>query len=141
MRWPARLLVWESRGAWSAAIRPLVRSGRVELMEIRSLEQCRAELARTPQATVAVEMGADSLHWLLGAVRLSLLYPRFCLVALGAPVDEGTEQAVQIEGLCASLSSISEAPRLIAIARRQGRRFPGSPRHLRERVWSQLPGA
>jgi len=138
----AKLVVCESQGIWSAAIRSLGSLEGIELVEARSWEECREELKLAPQATLAFEfLGAGSAVWLTEAARLSVHFPRVCVVGLNAPQEGLIPVVKSVEGFVATLRSVLDAPQLVEIARRQNRRFPGAARSIRERLWAKLPGA
>lgn len=133
----SRMIVCEKTGRWAAALR----AAGATVSSLRSLTPCEAALSADPAVVLAIETTPTNIEAVLGLLLRSSRLPQARLVAFIAADFAAAEPLLREAGACDVLTSVTEAPRLVRLARRQLRQAPPPVQSLREMVAARLPWA
>jgi hypothetical protein len=117
----ARLIVCERTGRWAAALVRELGSGGPQVVQVRSLAQCEAELTARAAAVAAVEVTPANLQAAVALFLRARVIPQVRLVALLAAELAGAEVLLREAGACDVLTSLLQAPGLARLAGRHCR--------------------
>jgi hypothetical protein len=133
----SRLIVCEKTGRWAAALR----AAGATVSSLRSLTPCAAALAADPAAVLAIETTPANVEAVLALLLRVARLPQTRLAALLSADFAAAEPLLREAGACDVLTSVTVAPRLVRLARRQQRQSPPPAQSLREMIAARLPWA
>lgn len=144
----ASFILCERTSRWAAAFRREMRKSALLrhppalliLQEVRSLQQCQAELEASPFSIVAVEVLPQNIVVVARSLSdWSLRFPHARFVALAARGLEGHELLLRESG---ALEVVYSPRKLLPLVRLIGRhltRAPKTEQTLEEAIWGGLP--
>ena len=135
-----KLIVFETRGTWAAALRRVLPQEALQVRETRSLTECETELAAAPTSFVVAEL--DSANGPLLMERLSNWRRKLpkCALAVAAGRDLAPWRPAMLEaGAMLMVLSPRKLNDLVVAIRRSLARHPQPPGNIADRIWSELP--
>jgi DNA-binding response OmpR family regulator len=135
-----KLIVFESRGTWAAALRRVLPQEALQVRETRSLTECEAELAAAPTSFVVAEL--DSANGPLLLERLSnwrRKLPNCALAVVSRRELTHWRPAMLEAGAMLMVLSPRKLSDLVVAIRRSLARHPQPPGSIADRIWSELP--
>ena len=135
-----KLIVFETRGIWAAALRRVLPHDALQVRETRSLAECEAELAAAPASFVVAELDRGNGPLLME--RLSNWRRRMpkCALAVVAGRDLADWRPAMLEaGAMLTVFSPRKPYDLVVALRRCLARHPQPPGSIADRIWSELP--
>jgi len=139
---PARLIVCERSGPWSAALRSELAEAGVRLWECRSLPEAWKAILQTPTAFVIAEATRENLDDLLRRMAwFSRDFPQ-ARIAVVAPRNLAHfEWLVREAGAVDFLTSPRRLTPLAGLVVRHLANVPLPAQTMMERIWASLPWA
>jgi hypothetical protein len=136
----AALIFCERTGAWCVALRRLLDEYESEIVETRSLAECREELLRRPASMLVLEATADSLAQVLSwLARLERDFPQARAAVVAERSLAQYEWAVREAGALAMSTSPRNLEPLVSLARSFLSMRQIAEPTMTERVWNSLP--
>ena len=137
---PARLIVCERSGSWSAALRGELAATGVRLWECRSLPEAWDGLAQTPAAFVIAEADRENLGSLLRRMAwFSRDFPRARIAVVAHRDMARFEWLVREAGAVHFLASPRRLTPLAGLAVRHLSNVPLPSQTVVQRIWAGLP--
>ena len=134
------LIFCERSGGWCIALRRLLDDGPAEIVETRSLAECRDELSKRPASLLVLEATSESLPNLLNwLVRLDRDFPQARAAVVAERSLAEYELAVREAGALAMFTSPRQLAPLAAMAEAYLRAHQQLEPSVAKRVWSSLP--
>lgn len=140
----SRLILCERTGsqaaAWLRLLATPLRNRRLEMTQVRSLQQCDSELADSPYSVAVVEVTSANL----AAVQMRLMdwkrrLPRAIFLAQGTLELESYELLLREAGASAVAFSTLSLPPLAKLVRRHLALAPRPEVSLTDSIWQRLP--
>ncbi len=139
---PARLIVCERRGSWSAALRAELAEAGVRLWECRSLPEAWDALTQTPVAFVIAEADRQNLDDLLRRMAwFSRDFPHARIAVVAQRNMARFEWLVREAGAVHFLTSPRRLTPLAGLVVRHLANVPLPSQTMMERIWASLPWA
>jgi hypothetical protein len=137
---PARLIVCERSGSWSAALRGELAETGVRLWECRTVAEAWDALAETPAAFVIAEAAAENLENLLRRMNWFARDFPLARIAVVAPRNmAGCQWLLREAGAVHFLTSPRRLAPLAGLVVRHLANVPLPAQTLLERIWASLP--
>ena len=135
-----KLIVFETRGIWAAALRRVLPHDVLQLRETRSLAECEAELAASPTSFVVAELGGGNGPQLMERLSNWRRQMPQCAIAVVAGRDlSGWCPAMLEAGALLTVFSPRKLNDLVEALGRCLARHPQPPGSIADRIWSELP--
>jgi hypothetical protein len=139
---PARLIVCERSGSWSAALRSELAEAGVRLWECRSLPEAWEALAQTPAAFLIAEADRANLADLLRRMAwFSRDFPQARIAVVAQRDMARFEWLLREAGAVHFLSSPRRLTPLAGLVVRHLANVPLPAQTMVERIWASLPWA
>jgi hypothetical protein len=137
---PSKLIVCEKSPRWAIALRRVLGTKGVVVVETRSLPACGREMRESPHSILAIETSPSSLESVLAAwADWSRRDEMARLVALGDSSLLPAEFLLREAGVIAIGTSIRQAGRVARLAEKHLSQAPRPNLPLREAIWQRLP--
>jgi DNA-binding NtrC family response regulator len=137
---PARLIVCEGSGQWSAALRGELAEAGVRLWECRSLPEAWDALAQTPAAFVIVEATEENLESLLRRMTWSSRdFPQARIAVVAQRNMARCEWLLREAGAVHFLTLPRRLAPLAGLVVRHLANVPPPSHTFLERIWASLP--
>jgi hypothetical protein len=134
------LIFSERSGAWCTALRRLLAEGTAEILQTRSLAECRQALTSRPASLLVVEASAETLPALVTwLARLSSDFPRAQVAVVADRAIAEHRFEMHEAGAFAVITSRRALRPLADAARIFFASQPTAEMSLTERVWNSLP--
>jgi hypothetical protein len=128
---PAKLIVCERSGRWASALRRLLTDDEVDLVETRSISECRDEMMATPESLVVVEFSPTNAA---AAADLFSYADRWLAASRSLAVadrEHSTLEPIAREaGAVDFVTSPRQLPRVLGMIRRHFARASAKPKSL-----------
>jgi DNA-binding response OmpR family regulator len=135
-----RLLVCERTGQWATALRRELAESGLRVRELRSFDDCEAELADAPASFLVLELTPRHLDALLTALpRWRKRHPAMRVAVVAGRESAPFEWLVREAGVVHFLCSPRQLGALARIVLRHGAQVPPPPQSLTQRLWAGLP--
>ncbi len=135
-----RLLVCEQTGRWAVALRRTLAARPVRIYEIRSLADCRREIAINPASFALVEATpanvAKVVEWI---EQIGREFPETRMAVVGSREAQPYEWAMREAGAIATVFSPRRLGPLVRMAWRHLAHAPEEETGFREQVAKRLP--
>ena len=137
---PARLIVCERSGSWSAALRSELAEAGVRLWECRRLPEAWDALAQTPAAFVLAEAAEENIEDLLRRMAsFSRDFPQARIAVVARRQMARYEWLFREAGAVHFLASPRRLAPLAGLVVRHLANVPLPAQSLVERIWASLP--
>ncbi len=136
-----KIIVYEERGIWAAALRMELADPRWRIIETRTLDDCRQQLREVGPALLIVHVmpnnAEGTLTWLS---RLSREFPRTRIVVVASREMQGIETSVRGWGAIYFTTSPRRLrPLKLAVERFDALTPQDSAADFRQEIWARLP--
>jgi DNA-binding NarL/FixJ family response regulator len=135
-----KLIVFETRGIWAAALRRVLSQDALLVRETRSLAECESELAAAPTSFVVAELDNGNGPQLMERLSNWRRQMPKCAIAVVAGRDLIDWRPAMLEaGAMLTIFSPRRLNDLVKALRRCLARHPQPPGSIADRIWSELP--
>jgi hypothetical protein len=135
-----RLIFCEKATHFAPAMRRELAGSSPRVVETRSLAECEAALAESPESLLAIEITAANLESVIDFLtRMNRCYPRSATLVLLTADTESASTLLAEAGAIAHFQSVLDAPAMARLAQRKSATASPGELSLSEFVADRLP--